>query len=228
MSDPIADALDAFVPAFDSVRGDWAAILEVAAPVRRARRRWRPALAAAVAVTALAGAGVAIAAGLGAFNGISAAQHPPTAEDRLDPAVAASLAAGGNELGLEPNSARFVTQLADGARIYAVATKTGQLCAVAERLPGTDTKGGAATAGCGSPLSQSQPTTAESFQANDSTPPISWGIALDNVAAVSFTAGGQEVTVPVRNNVWAYEGVGLDGISPLTVHFKDGSTTVLK
>ena len=35
------------------------------------------------------GVGVAIAAGFGAFNGISSAQHPPTAADQLDPAVAA-------------------------------------------------------------------------------------------------------------------------------------------
>ena len=54
---------------------------------------------------------------------------------------------------------------------------------------------------------------------------FSWGIALDNVTAVSFIAGGQEVTVPVKNNVWAYHGKkDLIGAVPLTVHFTDGST----
>ena len=37
-------------------------------------------------------------------------------------------------------------------------------------------------------------------------------------------AGGQEVTVPVKDNVWAYEGA----ISSLTVHFGDGSTETIK
>jgi hypothetical protein len=227
VTDPIAEVLDSFVPAFEAAGGSWETILETAAPARRSRRRWRPLLVAAVAVAALVGAGVAIAAGFGAFDGIGAAQHPPTAADKLDPAVAASLAAN-NPMGLQLDSARFVTQLADGVRIYAVATKDGELCAVAERLPNNDGRDDASALGCGSALSRSQPTTAESFQANESTPPISWGIALDGVSAVSFTAGGQEVTVPVENNVWAYEGRGLGAVFPLTVHFRDGSTVVLK
>jgi hypothetical protein len=38
-------------------------------------------------------------------------------------------------------------------------------------------------------------------------------------------AGGQEVTVPVKDNVWAYQGKkDLIGAVPLTVHFTDGST----
>ena len=223
MTDPIAEALAQFVPGFDPARGDWQTILDAAElPGRvtpadrhsrrrlarmRPRRTWPNRLTAvAVGVAALAGAGVAIAASFGAFNGVTAAQHPPTAADKLDPAVAASIAAEGNPLGLELDSARFVEQLADGIRIYAVATKGGQLCALAERLQNNDGKDDAAGMGCGSPLSQSQPTTADSFQANESTPTISWGIALDDVTAVSFMAGGKQVTVPVKNNVWAYEG----------------------
>ena len=38
-------------------------------------------------------------------------------------------------------------------------------------------------------------------------------------------AGGQEVSVPVKDNVWAYQGrKDLIGAAPLTVHFTDGST----
>jgi hypothetical protein len=185
-------------------------------------------LVAAIAVGALAGVGVAIAASLGAFDGISAAQHPATAADKLDPGVAASIAAD-KTLGIDTATARFITQFADGARIYVVATKTGALCVVAERLPNNDGRNDASATGCGSPLSQSQPTTAQSFQPNEGTPPISWGIALDSVTAVSFeTADGSEVTVPVKNNVWAYEGKGLGEIGPITVHFDDGSTQSLK
>jgi hypothetical protein len=194
-------------------------------PEGQRARRLRPILAAAVAVAALAGAGVAIAAGLGAFSGISAAQHPPSAADKLDPAVAASLAAD-NRLGLELDSARFVTQLAGGIRIYAVAAANGELCAVAERLPNNNGKNDASTAECGSPLTQSQPTTAESFQPNEQAPVITWGIALDSVTAVSFAAGGQEVTVPVKNNVWAYEGDN-PAFGSLVAHFDDGSTKTI-
>jgi hypothetical protein len=191
-------------------------------PEGQRARRLRPVLVAAVVIAALAGAGVAIAAGFGAFNGISAAQHLPTAADKLDPAVAASLA-DDKTLGLEPDSARFVTQLADGIRIYAVAAADGQLCAVAERLPNNNGKDDASTTECGSPLTQSQPTTATSFQPNEQAPVITWGIALDNVTAVSFTAGGQVVTVPVKNNVWAYEGDN-PAFGSLVAHFDNGST----
>jgi hypothetical protein len=190
------------------------------------QRRWRLVAVAAVVAAALIGVGVAIAASLGAFNGIGAAQHPPTEADKLDPAVAAQLAANDNGLGLELGSTRLVTQLADGVRIYAVPTKTAGLCVVAERLPNNNGKSDAAAMGCGSPLTQSQPSTAESFRANESTPGISWGIAIDGVTAVSFTAGSQEVTVPVNNNVWAYEGQAPDHGS-ITAHFEDGSTRTI-
>lgn len=218
---------------------DDAKVMELLAPLRRLepvpfagserpgrRRLRRPVLVAAVVLLALVLTGVAIANGVGAFSGISAAQRPPTAADELDPAVAASLGAD-DPPSLEVDSARFVTQLGDGVRIYAVATKDGELCALAERLPNNDGKNDAAAMGCGSPLSQSRPTTAESFQANEAAPTISYGVALDNVTAVSFTAGGQEVTVPVKNNVWAYEGRD-SALEALTVHYADGTTSVLR
>jgi hypothetical protein len=234
----IASELEQMLALPDGGRADWSDVLRRAGVAgaghvwhrglaRTERQRWRPVLVAAVVVAALAGVGVAIAAGFGAFDGISAAQHAPTAADKLDPAVAASIAANDNPLGLEADSARFVTQLADGVRIYAVATKTGELCALAERLQNNNGKNDAAAMGCGSPLTQSQPTTAASFQANEATPPISYGVALDSVTAVSFMAGGQEVTVPVKNNVWAYEGDN-SAIGSLTVHFHDGRTETIR
>ncbi|HEY2209740.1 MAG TPA: hypothetical protein VGH26_10685 [Gaiellaceae bacterium] len=192
-------------------------------------RSWKGGFLVAVAVAALAGAGVGIAAGFGAFDesspfdGISAAQHPPTAADKLDPAVAASFAP---DLRRDAGIVRFVTQLGDGVRIYAVATAGGGLCSIAERLPGPHTvKGKPTEIACGTRLTQKRPTTLTSFLATGERPPFSWGIALDNVTAVSFTAGGQEVTVPLKDNVWAYHGKkDLIGAVPLTVHFTDGST----
>ena len=186
-------------------------------------------IVAAVAVAALAGAAVAIAAGFGAFtesspfDGISAAQHRPTAADKLDPAVAATFAP---DLRRDAGAVRFVTQLRDGVRIYAVATAGGGLCSIAERLPGPHTvKGKPTEIACGTRLTHERPTTLSSFLATGARPPFSWGIALNNVTAVSFMAGGQEVSVPVKDNVWAYQGrKDLIGAAPLTVHFTDGST----
>lgn len=85
MTDPIVEALEAFVPGFESAQGDWGAILSAAsaaagardarAPHRRLLRMWldqrwpKRLLVLAVGVAAFAGAGVGIAAGFGAFDG---------------------------------------------------------------------------------------------------------------------------------------------------------------
>lgn len=182
---------------------------------------------AAAAVVALVGAGVAVAAGFGAFNesssfyGISAAQHRTTAADELDAAVAASFAP---DLRRDAGVVRFVRQLGDGVRIYAVATSGGRLCSIAERLPGPHRVRGKPTEiACNMQLSQKRPTAYASFYGSGEWAPISWGFALDNVTAVSFKAGGRETTVPVRHNVWAYHGIPA-GAVPLTVHFTDGRT----
>ncbi len=181
---------------------------------------WRRTLLAAVAVAALAGSGVAIAAGFGAFHGISAAQRPQTPADRIDPKQLAEInAANANLKGgpgqLLPDSARLVKAVS-GARIYVVATNTGQLCVLADR------KIGGAGMGCGSPLTQSQPTTAASFSVKHER--ITWGITVGGVTAVSFIAGGKKVTVPVVHNVWVYQGNYTGVPTSLTVHQADGST----
>jgi hypothetical protein len=219
----IVSELDRMLPLPNGGRADWSDVIHRSGLSGRGERwHWRRVVVAAVIAAALVGAGVAIAAGFGALNGISAAQHPPTAADKLDPAVADSLA-DDKLVGLEPDSARFVTQLADGVRIYAVAAADGHLCAVAEGLPNNNGKNDAATTTCRLPLTQSQPTTSTSFQPNEQARVITWGIALDSVTAVSFTAGGQEVTVPVKNRVWAYEGDN-PASGSVVVHFDDGSS----
>lgn len=178
------------------------------------RSRLKRLLVATVAVAALAGAGVGIAAGLGAFNGpgpfsgVSAAQRLPTAAEER---VAASLGLRLPVSGVKAGSVRFVAQRY-GIRIYAAASTTGRLCVIAY-----------------------QPLSHGTFSEEVSCPRLSHkipifigidntsvGIALDNVTAVSFMAGGQEVTVPVKNNAWAYQGNAVK--FPLTVHFPDGST----
>lgn len=225
----IVSELGRMLPLPDGARADWSDVLHRAASASP-RRRWRPVLVAAVAVAALVGVGVAIAANFGAFNGISATQHPQSPADRIDPKLFALINSANSARGaarrLLPDSARLVRQLHDGVRIYAVATEDGELCVLAAGLPNNTGKDDAAAMGCGFPLTQSLPSTASTFARSESAPSISWGIALDNVAAVSFMAGGTEVTVPVVNNVWVYEGQPPTHGS-LIAHFKDGSTKMI-
>ena len=58
------------------------------------------------------------------------------------------------------------------------------------------------------------------------TPPLSYGIAQDGISAVSFIAEGKETTVPVKNNVWAYEGRN-QALRSITVHYANGTTQTL-
>lgn len=221
----IISGLERMLPLPDGGRADWGDVMRRAG-FRRAHRRWRPVLVAALVVAGIVGVGVAIAAGFGAFNGISAAQHPQTPADRIDPKLLAEINAANQVRGgpgrLLPDSARLVKQLPD-ARIYVVATANGQLCVLAERLLNNNGKSDAAGMGCGSPLTQSQPSTAATFARNQSSPAISWGVTIDTVTAVSFMADGHEVTEPVTNNVWAYEGAPPTH-GTIIAHFKDGST----
>ena len=55
---------------------------------------------------------------------------------------------------------------------------------------------------------------------------MSWGVALDAVTAVSFTAGARVTTVPVKHNAWVYEGRYMADRN-LTVLFKNGRTETI-
>jgi hypothetical protein len=213
----IVSELERMLPLPDGRSADWGEVLQRAG-IPDGRWRWRPVLVAVVVVAALVGVGVAIAAGLGAFHGISAAQRPQTPADRINPKLLAEINAANVKGGpgqLLPDSARLVKEVT-GARFYAVATSTGQLCVLVER------EIGGVGMGCGSPLTQSQPTTAASFNVNHEK--NTWGIAVDGVTAVSFLAGGKQVTVPVVHNVWVYQGNYAGVPETLTVHRADGST----
>jgi hypothetical protein len=197
------------------------------------RRPSRPVLVAAVAVAAIAGAGVAIAAGIGAFNGISAAQHPHGPADTLDPELVAQIDLQNAELASSPTgqttgqmlpaSARFTRALGSGERVYALTTTTNELCVLLVGAPGSNMS---SAVGCGNPLNQDQPTTTGVVRPSPATPPLAFGIAIDGVTSVSFMAAGAETTVPVTNNVWAYEGSSA-ALQSLTVHYADGTTETL-
>ncbi|HET8820315.1 MAG TPA: hypothetical protein VFM57_02130 [Thermoleophilaceae bacterium] len=174
-------------------------------------------------------AGAAYAAGFNPFAGISAADHPATSNDSLPAFLSADIAEFNStyeQMGhghLLPDSARFVSQLPSGMRFYTIATSAGGLCLANVYPPGSsNAKGGLA---CGDSLSHSQPITIEGQRPNPDVPPISFGLAMDGVTAISFMAGGVETTVPVKDNVWAYEGQA--NLDSATVHWADGSTQTL-
>ena len=222
----IVSELGRMLPLPDGGRADWGDVVRRAGFASR-RPRLRPVLVAALIVAGIVGVGVAIAAGFGAFHGISAAQRPQTRADRIDPHLLAEINSmntrrRGGPGRLLPASARLVKQLPD-ARIYAVATQDGQLCVLADRMLNNNGKFDAAAMGCGAPLTQNQPSTAGTFARTGSSPSVSWGIALNGVAAVSFMVGRHEVTVPVTKNVWAYEGPGPTR-SSFIAHFENGKT----
>lgn len=229
MTDPIAEALDAFVPAFESAAGDWQAIVGSAVSVPHARRPRRRLLVAIALAATAAVASAAVAAGLGAFDGIGAAQHPETGADVIDPATAAYLRE--HLAGIRLDTARRIGQLPDGQKIYVVTGTLNDLCTVVGPPD--------AFVQCGERLSDSHPATITGDYAVDDDPSTRWvvfGLALDGVTSVSFQPtqandqpAGPEVTVPVDDNLWTYDSdyaPELDIFQPLTAYFADGTTVV--
>lgn len=235
----IVSELDRLLPLSDGSRSDWADVVaragygsrhraRAATEPAAARRRPRPLLVAAIAAVALLVTATAVAAGLGAFDGIGAADHAQTPQDVLDPVTAAQIerfnadakraaTSGVPEDAILPDSARRVGQLPTGEAVYVVSTSTDKLCVVIEQ----------SVISCGAPLSQAQPVTLTTTDADGpgGAPAINYGIARDGITALSFRADGSEQTVPVTDNVWAYEGDA--NLRSVTVHYTDGSTQTL-
>jgi hypothetical protein len=191
------------------------------------QRRWRLSrIAWAAAALVLVFVGAAYAAGFNPFAGISAADHPATSNDALPASLTAHIAefSSGMERDghgrLLPDTARFITQLPRGMRFYTIATSAGGLCLATVRPSGGN------GLECGDSLSKSRPITIASERTNRATPPVSYGLALDGVTAVSFKAHRHQTTVPVMNNVWAYEGQN-GALGSVTVHWENGSTQTL-
>lgn len=193
----------------------------------RSARGFRPVLVV-LAVAVLVGAGAAIADGFGAFDGIGAVDHPQTGADVIDPATAAYLKGktpqSADVIGLQLDSARHLGQLPDGQNIYVIPqlwNGDNYLCTVVGP-PHPEIE-------CNSTLSHSHPTTIFTYHTDQ--PPVTFGVALDGVTSVSFQAGnypngqGQEVTVPVNDNLWIHPGAVV-GLQPVTAHFSDGTTVV--
>ena len=194
----------------------------------RRKSRLRPLVIAGVAVVAAVASGLAVAARLGAFDGLSAAEHPRTGADKLDAKTLAQLRddcpSGGDAsfykpfCHLELDSTRLIGHLATMGNVYVVTDTRGDLCTLWEAGAGS----------CGPPLSKSQPI---SFAAFNRAPTVgstfvATGLAIDGVTSVSFRVGGKAVTAPVKDNVWVYEEPNSHAMtgSCIVAHLADGST----
>lgn len=201
-----------------------------------ARRRRRPVLVVAAAVAALAGAGIAIAAGLGAFNGFGATQHPPTRADVPNSRTLArikTLCTDGQYVApynpychLDLSGARLLTSAAPrfqigvtSRKVWAIAASDGEVCMVGGFWE------------CTPQLSKSVPITFGGGNAGPAQTFFAAGLAIDGVTSVSFVlepSDGATVTVPVKNNIWVYEQPNSDatGTKCIVAHFANGSTVV--
>jgi hypothetical protein len=206
--------------------------LERVEPVTLPRRKRgrRAALIGGLVALAVVASGVAFADGVNPFAGIGAANHRQHTQDVLNPAVVAKLQSYNARAGrfspgtILPNTSRFLGQLTSGRNIYVVATSKGLLCIVVLN------HGKLALTSYGNPLTQTEPVTIGIFDKVKNGPhatrPLNYGIAKSGITAVSFRAHGNEQTVPVKNNVWFYEGWS-NVLKSLTVHYANGTTRTL-
>jgi hypothetical protein len=201
---------------------------------RRTGQAPRPKRAVALlALVAFAVVGVAVAAAAdwGPVSGIASVDHPATSGDGLGRDVLEQLrsdelpAGSGavDQIGKRiESSARLVGTLPDGRRLYVVASSNGKLCVVAALLAES----------CSDRLTPDAPITFTIVRNGLGSRPLAYGVAMDGVVSVSFSVGGTSVTLPVRNNAFAYEGDPYRGpashagpsFSAPSVTFADGRT----
>lgn len=212
-------------------------IRERLTPDNRPRRPRALLLVAGLVLAAVVAAGIAVAKDINPFAGIGAADRPRGAYDVLEPAVAAWIERWNTaadqingradktltSFRLLPESVRFVRALPSGRRFYVLSTNTNLLCILVAPPRG---QSGGGSIGCGDHLSRVRPTTIGAQRRGKQTPLLTYGVARDDVAAVSFMTRGRETTIPVEHNVWAYEGPS-GALATLTVHLRNGTTQTL-
>jgi hypothetical protein len=197
---------------------------------RRTRSRHRRAVVGAtgLAFAAILVGGAAVAAtSWGPLAGIGAAERPARPTDTLPPAVLAQLRADERPPGTGPDrigrrlvdQARLLGSLPDGHNVYAVPTTTNRLCIVVANL----------TESCGDALTHARPITFTVVEPGPGVPPVVWGATANNVASVDFQIGVEDVTAPVHNNFYAWQGTVAQAqasVSKATVTFTDGSQQI--
>jgi hypothetical protein len=222
--------LAAINPVSSSERGGLAAHLSEIKPQlpqldpSARRSRWKPPIIALAVVFVLGLGGVAVAASWGPLSAIGAADRPAEPTDALSPAAKDMVrrselggVGGIDQIGSRlVEQARLLGELPDGQRVYAVPTSKGKLCLVVAE----------GTVSCSDPLTDDWPITFTTAKAGPGAPRLVWGATTNDVVSVSFEVGGRPVTVPVKNNLFAWEGQPDEAgaVSPPTVTFADGAT----
>jgi hypothetical protein len=187
--------------------------------------RW-PVLICALALVVVGSAisGVAIAGAWDPLAGIGAADRPAEPTDALSAAAKeqlrrSDLPAGSiDQIGTRlVDEARMLGELPDGTKVYALPTSKDKLCIVAAERASS----------CHDPVTHDRPITFTISKVGPLSPHVIWGATADDVVSVSFVVAALPVTVPVRNNFFAWEGqptAKLATVSSAIVTFADGTT----
>lgn len=137
--------------------------------------------------------------GVDPLQGISAAMNAPEGVASA-PArgMLTSLAARSGPLASqELDQARFLQGAVSGQDLYLIPSTSGDLCVFLVSR----------SEACTSPLTDSDPAFFSVVDENapGGTGPLVFGVARDDVTAISFSVAGQPETIPVRGNVFSYQ-----------------------
>lgn len=180
-------------------------------------------LTAALVASALAIARASLGSRGSPLRGLESASDVRSAPDAVDQETAARVRAGDqghDQIGTHLLSeSRAVGSLPDGRKVFVLPTSKGRLCVLVERLAKS----------CGAPLTGDAPVTFTIVDVDGpgGEGPLAYGVARDDVVAVSFTVAGRVETVAVENNMFVFRGSSSDqsgGFSALTVRLADGSS----
>jgi hypothetical protein len=120
------------------------------------------------------------------------------------------------------DQARFLGTIPGGNSVYVVPTTRGKLCVLIATVSET----------CVDALSRTRPATLTTLTPSPNKPSVVWGVTMDGVESVSFTANGAPVTTPVTNNFYSWTGPSNTGgpvrVADATAHFGDGSSVLLR
>lgn len=202
------------------------------------RQKLRLTSVVGVACAALAVGIPAVALGTGGANTPSQAPSPvpgvgpvtssqaggldPSTETRIrtlnEQGVGASVL--GNRL---LGGARTLSTTIDGKHLYLVPTERGKVCLDFEN----------SSEGWFDPLSQTNPVllAAEDDDGPGGVGPTVYGVAMDGVRSVTFSAGGDRLVVPATGNVLVFHGdskMSVESVTAISVTFNDGTEQPLR
>ena len=121
------------------------------------------------------------------------------------------------------DGARTLSTTIDGKHLYLVPTETGKVCLDLED----------SSEGWFDPVSQANPVllAAEDDDGPGGVGPTVYGVAMDGVRSVTFTAGGDRHVVPVTQNVFVFHGdakMSVESVTAISATFSDGTEQLLR